>query len=263
MSQGAAGNIPTPAAAPFIRLNRVSKTFGHVCALKYINFEVGTNEVVALLGDNGAGKTSLVNILCGVENADSGTIEINGTPVGLNKFNVAKARSCGIETVHQDRALGEKQSIWRNFFMGRHLTNRLGLIRKKKERQVTVNVLTNILGLDGAGVSDNAPVSVLSGGERQGLAIGRAIYFDAGLIILDEPCTALAIREVEKVLSFIRDIRDRGRSAIFISHNLAQAFEVADRFVLLHHGQVTGCVNKSDTSLPELTRTLMEMEGGR
>lgn len=256
----AAVNIPVETAAPLIRLDKVCKNFGHVCALKEICFEVSANEVVGLIGDNGAGKTSLVNILCGVEKADAGTIEISGMSIGRSAFNVVKARRCGIETVHQDRALGEKQSIWRNFFMGRHLTNHLGMIRKKKEKEITLNVLTNVLGLDGAGLSCDAPVSNLSGGERQGLAIGRAIYFEARLVILDEPCTALAVREVEKVLSFIRKIRDRGKSAIFISHNLAHVFDVADRFVIMHHGQVAFCVEKSATSLPELTRILMDME---
>lgn len=263
MHDGAAVNIPVETAAPLIWLNKICKTFGHVCALKEISFEVSANEVVGLIGDNGAGKTSLVNMLCGIEKADAGTIEINGVPVGLSAFNVGKARRCGIETVHQDRALGEKQSIWRNFFMGRHLTNRLGMIRKKREKEIALNVLTNILGLDGAGLSCDAPVSILSDGERQGLAIGRAIYFDARLIILDEPCTAFAVREVEKVLSFIREVRDRGKSAIFISHNLAHVFDVADRFVILHHGQVAFCVEKSATSLSELTGILMDMEGLR
>lgn len=217
------------------------------------------NEVVALLGDNGAGKTTLVKILSGVETADSGGFQINGTPVDLKAYNVSMARHFGIETVHQDRALGEKQAIWRNFFMGRHLKGFLGSIPKKKEQMETLKVLEGILGLDGVGLSPEAPVSVLSGGERQGLAIGRAIYFNSEIILLDEPCTALAVNEVNKVLSFIKKIKDNNKSAIFISHNIAHAHEVCDRFIFVNHGKIAAEFHASDVDIDDLTKTLITL----
>lgn len=120
-------------------------------------------------------------------------------------------------------------------------------------------MLKNILGLDGAGLSPDAPVSVLSGGERQGLAIGRAIYFNSDIIVLDEPCTALAVNEVNKVLSFIKKIKDSHKSAIFISHNIAHAYEVCDRFVFINHGKVATEFHKTDIGLDGLTQTLITL----
>lgn len=215
--------------------------------------------MVGLLGDNGAGKTTLVKILSGVDTADTGGFQINNVSVDLKTYTVSIARHFGIETVHQDRALGEKQAIWRNFFMGRHLKGFLGTIPKKQEQKETLRVLKSILGLDGAGLSPEAPVSVLSGGERQGLAIGRAIYFNSDIIILDEPCTALAVNEVNKVLSFIKKIKGRRKSAIFISHNIAHAYEVCDRFVFMNHGKIATQFHISDIDLDGLTQTLITL----
>lgn len=215
--------------------------------------------MVALLGDNGAGKTTLVKILSGVDTADSGDFQINSIPVDLKAHTVSMARHFGIETVHQDRALGEKQAIWRNFFMGRHLKGFLGTIPQKKEQKETLKVLGDILGLDGVGLSPEAPVSVLSGGERQGLAIGRAIYFNSKIILLDEPCTALAVNEVNKVLSFIKKIRDNHKSAIFISHNISHAYEVCDRFVFMNHGKIAAEFHASNIDIDGLTQTLITL----
>ncbi|MCK5099839.1 MAG: ATP-binding cassette domain-containing protein, partial [Desulfobacteraceae bacterium] len=135
----------------------------------------------------------------------------------------------------------------------------LGMIKKKKEKEETMKIFKDILGLCGAGVSPDSHVSVLSGGERQGLVIGRAIYFNSDIIILDEPCTALAINEANKVLSFIKEIKANNKSAILISHNLSHVYEVADRFIFLNHGKIAGNFQKSELDLESLSKTLISL----
>jgi len=242
-----------------IKLEGINKSFGSVTALENICFELHPNEVLGLVGDNGAGKTTLIKILSGVIKADSGSFYIGKERINLKKYSVARARKYGIETVHQDRALGEKQPIWRNFFMGRHMKGFLGMIRINKEKEETIKILKDILGLYGAGVSPDAPVCNLSGGERQGLAIGRAIYFNSDIVILDEPCTALAVNEVNKVLSFIRQIKKNNKAAILISHNLSHVYDVSDRFVFLNQGKIAGSYLKSEIDLKSLTGILMNL----
>ncbi|MCG8617514.1 MAG: ATP-binding cassette domain-containing protein, partial [Desulfobacterales bacterium] len=225
-----------------------------------ISLSLYPGEVLGLLGDNGAGKSTLMKIISGVIPADAGQISIRGTALDIRKFSVAGARESGIESVHQDRALGEKQPIWRNLFLGRHLTcPPFGFIRRNRERKETMALLKDLLGFSGAGISPDAPVSILSGGERQGLAIGRAIYFDAEIVLLDEPCTALALAEVKKVQQFIRSLKDDNRSAILISHNISQVYEVSDRFICLNRGRTAGSFSKEDTNMPTLTRHLMAL----
>ena len=207
---------------PLIKLEHIKKRFGRITALEDICLELEPNEVLGLIGDNGAGKSTLVKIISGVLSADSGRFMINDHQVDLKGFSVSRARKLGIETVHQDRSLGDQQPIWRNLFMGRHRTNGLGMIKHREEKQAALSVLKNFIGLTGAGIHADSPVSMLSGGERQGLAIARAVFFDSDIIILDEPCNALAINEVQKVLNFIRRLKQRDKSVIMISHNLQQ-----------------------------------------
>jgi len=192
---------------PLIALSEITKSYGHVSALKGINMTLHENEILGIIGDNGAGKSTLIKILSGVEQFDSGRMCFSGTPIKPRNFSVRAARAMGIETVFQDKSLGESQSIWRNFFIGRHQKNAWGMIRVRHEKKEAMRVLTKILGMDGVGISPGAPVSVLSGGERQGLAIGRAMYFDARVVIMDEPTTALAVREVDKVLGFVKTLK--------------------------------------------------------
>ena len=247
---------------PLITLSQICKSFGKVKVLDDVDLHLHANEVLGVVGDNGAGKSTLIKILSGVIQADSGRFFIKETPIDLKRYNVGKARSFGIETVHQDRALGEKQPIWRNLFMGRHRRNALGMIRKAEEKAEALALLTSFLGLSGAGISPDAPVSVLSGGERQGLAIGRAIHFDSDILVLDEPCTALAVNEVEKVLSFIFRAKKRGKAVILISHTLSHLHDVCDRFIFLNRGKVADNIHKSDIDLQALTHRLMALSRG-
>lgn len=241
-----------------VRLENLQLNYGKVEALKNISFEVKNNEIVGLIGDNGAGKSTLIKILSGVESFDSGTMRICGKAIDPKSHSVRAARRMGIETVFQDKSLGESQSIWRNFFMGRHRTNALGLIRVQHEKEEAMRVLTETLGLGGAGLSAGAPVSVLSGGERQGLAIGRAMYFNARVVILDEPTTALAVKEVGKVLGFTKTLKQSGKSGIFISHNLHHVYDVADRYLFIQHGRVVHEARKENESPETLIKTLMK-----
>ena len=186
---------------------------------------------------------------------------MRGKPVSWASYDANTARAMGIETVYQERSLGEKQPLWRNFFVGRHLRNRFGFINSTREKQITTELL-NTMGLRGVGVSADAPVSMLSGGERQCLAIGRAMYFKAEIIILDEPTNALSLKETNKVLAFIRQIRESGRSCILICHNMSHVYEVADRFVFVDRGAVTFQCRQKDTSLDTLSKTLMAIACG-
>ena len=243
---------------PLIELTGITKSYGPVSALKGVDLTLYENEIIGLIGDNGAGKSTLIKILAGVEKFDSGQMSYIGNSIQAKNHTVSTARRMGIETVFQDKSLGESQSIWRNFFMGRHLHNRLGLIRVGHEKKESMRVLTEIIGLRGVGISANAPVSVLSGGERQGLAIGRAMYFDAKVVIMDEPTTALAVKEVGKVLGFVKDLKAQGKSAIFVSHNLYHVYDVADRFLFFQHGKISSELRKEDATPKILIDTLMK-----
>lgn len=237
--------------AALVEMRGIRKSFGNVEALRGVDFHVMPGEIVALLGDNGAGKSTLVKILAGLFAPDAGTFLFRGTPVNPLRFNVAKARKMGIETVYQDRALGLQQSLWRNVFMGRHIRTRWGLIDAEQERRVTAELLRR-LELGGMRLTPDTPAGVLSGGERQGLAIGRAMYFDADLVLLDEPTTALALSEVDKVLEFVREVRDAGRSAVLITHSIDHAWKVSDRFVAISHGRNSGEWKRGELTFDEL-----------
>ena len=246
-----------------LELRNIRKSFGTVVALDGVDFTLNPGEVVALLGDNGAGKSTLIKILSGVQKADSGTMRINGIPVDIRRHTVAKARKMGVETVHQGSALGEKQPLWRNVFIGRHITNRWGFIDVARERSETLDILHGRLGLRGAGIHADAEVKVLSGGERQGLAIGRAMHFQSDIVILDEPTTALSLKEVNKVLDFIGHIKAAGKSCVFISHNLRHAHMASDRFVLLDRGKNIGEYRKDELNQDELMHALMDAASRR
>lgn len=172
----------------------IEKYFGLVCALKNIHLTVGRNEIVGLIGDNGAGKSTLVKILTGVYRPTSGELYIAGQKVNTRTYNVKQARKYGIETVYQDKSLGEKQVLWRNFFVGRQITNRLGFINVKEEKRIAQQIMLETIGFRGRGITVDSRVSKLSGGERQGVAIGRAMHFEAELIVLDEPTVALSLK---------------------------------------------------------------------
>ncbi|MBN1285395.1 MAG: sugar ABC transporter ATP-binding protein [Anaerolineae bacterium] len=240
----------------------IEKYFGRVCALRNISLEVGRNEIVGLIGDNGAGKSTVVKILSGVFPPTSGELYVAGRKVDFNAYSVKRAHEYGIETVYQDKSLGEKQVLWRNFFIGRQVTNQLGFIDVRKEREIANEIMLNMIGFRGRGITVDSKVSKLSGGERQGIAIGRAMYFEAELIVLDEPTVALSLKEVGKVLNFVRQIKAGGKACIYISHNIQDVYEIADRFIILDRGEVVGNLLKGDITREDLDTFLLDYAHG-
>jgi simple sugar transport system ATP-binding protein len=234
----------------------LNKYFGPIRALSDVNLSIFKGEVVALIGDNGAGKSTLIKILAGVHRPDSGVLQINDQEINLRCYTVRKARRLGIETVYQERSLGEKQPLWRNLFVGRHLRNRLGFIRVREEKKLTLAMLQNSIGLKGVGISPDARADTLSGGERQGLAISRAMHFNAALTILDEPTTALSVKEVTRVLAYIRSIADQGNSALLVSHNMHHIHQVANRFLFLSRGTIVHECQRDEMSVTQLIEML-------
>jgi simple sugar transport system ATP-binding protein len=243
-------------AEPIIELRNISKSFGSVSALSGINLTMNDHEVLGLIGDNGAGKSTLIKIISGVHLPDSGEIYIRGKL--QKKWDVIIARQCGIETVYQDQALAEQQSITRNIFMGREIAGVLGFLDLKKERAEAEMLMRNI-GFTSRVFSPDSVVFTLSGGERQGVAIARALYFKAELIILDEPTTALSLTESEKVFHFVTHARDEGASCIFISHNIYHAYDVSDRFVVMDRGQVVLESDKTKITADELVKSMQDI----
>jgi simple sugar transport system ATP-binding protein len=170
------------------------------------------------------------------------------------------AHDLAIQTVYQDKSLGEKQPLWRNFFVGRQITNRWGFIDIKREKQIAEDILKRAIGFRGKGITVDSNVKQLSGGERQGIAIGRAMHFKADLIVLDEPTVALAVKEVRKVLDFVRRIKEQGHACIYIEHNLAHVHEVADRLVVMERGEIVTEMRPQDMTVAELTEYLIELQ---
>jgi simple sugar transport system ATP-binding protein len=213
------------AAQYALRMVNIEKYFGLVCALRNINMEVGKNEIIGLIGDNGAGKSTMVKILTGVFRPTSGELYIAGRKVDFRTYDVQHAHEYGIETVYQDKSLGEKQALWRNFFIGRQITNRFGFIDVRREKEIANEIMVNTIGFRGRGITVDSKVNKLSGGERQGVAIGRAMHFEAELIILDEPTVALSLKEVNKVINFVHGIKAGGKACIYISHSIGDVYE--------------------------------------
>ncbi len=234
-----------------LQLKNVSKTFGEVSALHDVNFEVGNNEIVGLLGDNGAGKSTLVKIITGYHPPDSGG-EIYWKGKKVDKLSVQLARDMGIEVVYQERALADQQSLWRNIFMGREISNRWGVMDIKGMNQETRKLMSTAMGFTSSAVTPESPVGTFSGGERQGVAITRALYFEAELIILDEPTMGLSLSETKKCLDFVAGIKAAGKSCIFIDHNIFHVYPVVDRIVVLDRGTIAGEYMKNELSMDEL-----------
>ncbi|TIN27185.1 MAG: sugar ABC transporter ATP-binding protein [Mesorhizobium sp.] len=242
-------------AERLIELRDISKSYGHVYALGGVNLSVDRGEVVGLLGDNGAGKSTLIKILSGVVKPTSGEILVRGKPV--TGWSAARSRDAGIETVFQDRALAVQQTIVRNIFMGRELTGFMGFLRVNKEIEEASRLMREI-GFTSKVFTPQSIVGQLSGGERQGVAIARAIYKQAELIVLDEPTTALSLTETAKVFHFVRQVRASGRSILFIGHNIHHVFDIADRFVVLDRGKVALTTDRSQVKSAEELINFME-----
>jgi len=240
-----------------LALRNVSKSFGEVRALENINFQLGQNEVVGLLGDNGAGKSTLIKIITGYYQPTSGEIYFNGQKV--DHLTVRKARQLGVETVYQERALAELQALWRNIFLGRELRNQWGLLDVNRMKQETYRLMNQSMGFTSSAVNPNSRVGTFSGGEKQGVAIVRALYFDAEIIILDEPTMGLSIKETAKLTNFVTGIRRAGKSAIFIDHNILHVYNVADRVVVIDRGRVAGQFSTKDISLDVLMEKMVRV----
>jgi simple sugar transport system ATP-binding protein len=247
-------------SAPIVALRGIEKSFGSVRALQGVDLAVGRGEILGLLGDNGAGKSTLIKILSGFIQADRGEILLDGQPVHFS--TPATARAAGIETVYQEQALADDLSVTRNLFMGKELTRRLGPFKVLDMRQMREESRRMLEDLR-LRVDVDQEARFCSGGERQGVAIARAIHFRANLVILDEPTNALGVAAVARVLDLIRELRDRGHACIFVSHNLDQVHAIADRIALLVHGTKVLDLAVGDTSVAELHEMLMARSGTR
>jgi simple sugar transport system ATP-binding protein len=245
-----------------VRLEKVDMTFGKVQALSQVDFQVGRNEIVGLVGDNGAGKSTLIKIVSGVLRPTAGNVWVRDRLIDPDEYSVRMAHELRIETVHQGQSLGEKQPLWRNLFVGRQIVGRFGFIDVNKEKEIADALLRHAIGLRGQGITADSTVRDLSGGERQGIAIARAMHFEADLIVLDEPTAALAVSEVRKVLAFVAGVKAAGRACIYIEHNLAHVHEVADRLVVLDRGKVAAEFAKGEIGLTELTNHLVALHEG-
>jgi simple sugar transport system ATP-binding protein len=236
--------------APILQVERVSKRFGNVVALRDVTMSVPAGRVTCLLGDNGAGKSTLIQILSGVHRPTTGRYLVDGTPVDFASPREALAR--GIATVYQDLAMIPLLSIWRNFFLGAEPCTGSGPLRRI-DRAHCERVVREELANLGVQVRDPAqPVGTLSGGERQAVAIARAIHFGARVLILDEPTAALGVKQAGVVLRYIARARERGVGVVFITHNPHHAYPIGDRFVILRRGEVQGEYGREDIRLEEL-----------
>lgn len=241
-------------STPLLELRDVGKHFGSVIALDGISTTVRAGEVTCVLGDNGAGKSTLIKVLAGVHRPDRGQVLLEGRPV---VFDAPRdALDAGIATVYQDLAMIPLMSIWRNFFLGAEPTKGWGPFRRfdsARAKEVTRRELL-AMGID---IRDaDQPVGTLSGGERQSVAIARAVHFGARVLILDEPTSALGVKQAGIVLRYIAQARDRGVGVVFITHNPHHAYPVGDRFLLLGRGRSLGNFAKGEVSLEEITRLM-------
>jgi simple sugar transport system ATP-binding protein len=244
----------TEEGAPMLEVRGISKMFGSVISLHEISTTVRAGEVTCVLGDNGAGKSTFIKILSGVHQPDRGQLLMDGKPITLPSPRAAL--DAGIATVYQDLAMVPLMAVWRNFFLGSEPTRGWGPFRRfdsEKAKQLTRKEMSD-MGID---IRDpDQPVGTLSGGERQSVAIARAVHFGARLLILDEPTSALGVKQAGVVLKYIVQARDRGLGVIFITHNPHHAYPVGDRFLLLNRGRSLGDFAKAEIPLTELTRLM-------
>jgi simple sugar transport system ATP-binding protein len=238
------------ARTPLLELRDVSKQYGLNKVLNNVSFHVGRAEIVALLGDNGAGKSTTVKTISGVVQPDSGTILWDGKPVALNSHT--DAADLGIETIYQDSALVDSMTIARNIFMGRELVGPIGLLRMGEMREIASHVLRTIVAIEGIDSPDKL-VGSLSGGQKQAVAIARAVHFKRTLLVLDEPTSALAVRATEALFEYLRSLRTQGLSSVLVTHNLYDAYRICDRFVVMGHGEVVYQATQAETSVETLT----------
>jgi simple sugar transport system ATP-binding protein len=246
-------------ADELVRMEHISKYFGRVQALNDVTLSVRRNEIVGLLGDNGAGKSTLIKILSGALRADRGDIYMHGGKVSIR--NTTDAIAQGIETIYQDSALVTQLSIARNLFLGREPVKGLRLLDRLDQNAMN-EVARRLLKQVGItkDIPPTTPISALSGGERQAVAIARAMHFESELIILDEPTNNLGVEETQGVLRFVRNARDSGHSCIFIAHNIYHVFQVVDRIIVLRRGKkVADDIDPKRTTIEAVERIITGM----
>jgi len=244
----------TTTQAPLLEIRNISKYFGSVIALQDVSAFVRAGEVTCLLGDNGAGKSTLIKVLAGVHKPTEGSYFFEGTEMDFSSPRDALDR--GIATVYQDLAMIPLMSIWRNFFLGSEPTKGFGPLRRFNASfaRETTRLEMGKMGID---IRDpDQSVGTLSGGERQSVAIARAVYFGAKVLILDEPTAALGVKQAGTVLKYIVQAKNRGIGVIFITHNPHHAFPVGDHFVILRRGQVYGDFTKDEVPLEQLVQMM-------
>jgi simple sugar transport system ATP-binding protein len=236
---------------PLVFMDSIAMRFGRVVALDGVDFTVERQEIMALVGDNGAGKSTLIKVLTGVHRPTSGQIYLEGKPVEMD--SPQDARALGIETVYQDLALVNTMSIGRNFFLGHEPVRRVGPLPWLDMGTIADQTRASLanIGIDIRSANDK--VGTLSGGERQSIAIGRAVHFGVKLLILDEPTSALSVAETRKVLDYTLNAKERGMSVIFISHNVHHVMSVADRYTILRHAKKVGTYVKGDVSFDDIS----------
>lgn len=242
---------------PMLSVRELVKRFGGLTAVNGVSLDVFPGEVVALVGDNGAGKSTLIKCVSGVHHADDGEIVFDGRTARFSR--PLDARRAGIETIYQDLALAGNLDVSANIFLGREVKRRhlLGMLRPLDEghMQRESRQILDTLGIHIPGF--RAQIEKLSGGQRQAVAIARAIYWDARLMIMDEPTNNLGVPEQRKVLDLIRTLRDRGVPVMLISHTLPDVFEVADRVVIMHRGRKVGEKRAVDTNAQEVVEYMV------
>lgn len=241
-------NVSAVPATPTLSLRGIRKTFGGVVALEHVDLDVDAGEIVALVGDNGAGKSTLVKIIAGVYQPTAGRVELEGETVSFH--NPTESRDHGIEVVYQDLALADQQPVYRNLFLGRELVT--GPLRRLDAKRMQAQTAAILEDLDVRIPSARAVVRDLSGGQRQGVAIGRATHWARRLVLMDEPTAALGVAETARVEQTIGRLRERGLAVLVVSHNLEQVFRLADRICVLRRGRQVGTVRAADVSGEEV-----------
>jgi simple sugar transport system ATP-binding protein len=254
---GTTAGSTTDTLAPLVELENVGKRYGNIIALRDVTMAVEAGKVTCVLGDNGAGKSTLIKIIAGLHQHTDGILRVNGAETSFT--SPREALDAGIATVYQDLAVVPLMPVWRNFFLGSELTTGFGPFKRlevAKMKEITKRELSD-MGIDLRDVDQ--PIGTLSGGERQCVAIARAVHFGAKVLILDEPTAALGVKQSGVVLRYILQAKERGLGVVFITHNPHHAYPVGDRFLLLKRGKSIGYYEKKDILLGDLTA---QMAGG-
>jgi simple sugar transport system ATP-binding protein len=243
-----------PNEGPLLEVKGISKTFGQIRALDNVSFLLEKAEIIGLVGDNGAGKSTIISVLMGVYPPDEGEILFCGKKAQFS--SPRDAREAGIEPVYQQASLVELMNLWRNFFLGREITRRIGpfhFLDKRTMKEASFGITQDI----GVGLrTPDENVSFLSGGERQAICIGRSMYFDAKLLLLDEPTAALSVKETQRVLKFAEECRRRGVSVIIVDHNIHHIYPIVDKFVVLDRGSKIAELNREDVTAENVIQVI-------